>query len=162
MKFQERTQSGRTVTPRAAARQAPLSMEFSRTHRSGLPFSSLGMGGRLSHPGLPRCGRILHSLSHRGSPVLPRYSNFGNGSCPSVKIGAFSQKSSNWHKVEILSVPLETVRNSDTCSTGYNAQNHLPQEIKRSPRALNVPSPTVLKRGRRLLVAGGGEPGPGF
>ena len=50
------------------ARQAPLSMGFSRQeYWSGLPLLS---PGDLPDPGLLHCRQILHHLSHQGSPLL--------------------------------------------------------------------------------------------
>ena len=61
------------LTPWTLARQAPLSMEFSRQeYWSGLPFSSL-QGIFLtqgSNPGLLHCRRSLYHLSHQGSPYM--------------------------------------------------------------------------------------------
>ena len=63
------------------ARQAPLSMEFSRQeHWSGLPCPPLGdlpdPGVEPGSPGLRHCRRILSRPSRRGSPrLLPRLSS---------------------------------------------------------------------------------------
>ena len=55
------------ATTRTVARQASLSMEFSRQeYWSGLPFPSLG---HLLDPGLLRCRRILYQMSYWGSPL---------------------------------------------------------------------------------------------
>ena len=56
------------MTPWTVARQAPLSMGFSRQeYSSGLPFPS---PGDLPDPGLPHCRWILYQLSHQGSPRI--------------------------------------------------------------------------------------------
>ena len=60
------------VTPQAIARQAPLSMGFSRQKSwSGLPFPLHGVfpiqGLNL---GLPHCRQILYHMSHQGSPSI--------------------------------------------------------------------------------------------
>ena len=60
------------VTPWTVARQAPLSMEFSRQeYWSGLPFISPLY---LPNPSLLHCGQILYCLSHLGSPGWYRFS----------------------------------------------------------------------------------------
>ena len=53
------------------ARQAPLSMEFSRQeYWSGLPFPSPGdLPKQRWNPGLLHCRQILYRLSHQGSPM---------------------------------------------------------------------------------------------
>ena len=53
------------------ARQAPLSMEFSRQeYRSGLPCLLQGIFlTQGSNPGLPHCRKILYHLSHQRSPA---------------------------------------------------------------------------------------------
>ena len=58
------------VTPWTVARQAPLSMEFSRQeYWRGWPFPSPGIfPAQGSNPGLPHCRLILYQLSHKGSP----------------------------------------------------------------------------------------------
>ena len=54
------------VTPWTAARQAPLSLEFSRQeHWSGLPLSS---PGDLSHPGTESASPALHADSLLSEP----------------------------------------------------------------------------------------------
>ena len=62
------------VTPWAVARQAPLSMEFSRQeYWSGLPFPSQGIFLTQGlNSGLPYCSQILYHMSHRGSPFQNR------------------------------------------------------------------------------------------
>ena len=52
-----------SATPWMVACQAPLSMEFSRPHWSGLPFPS---PGDLPHPDLLHCKQILCHVSHQG------------------------------------------------------------------------------------------------
>ena len=66
-----------SVTSWTVARQAPLSMEFSRQECwSGLPFPSPGylptQGLKL---GLLNCRQILYLLSHQGSPVKQLYAS---------------------------------------------------------------------------------------
>ena len=65
------------ATPWTVACHAPLSMRFSRQqYWSGLPFPPPGdlpdsrIESRLLY--LLHCRQILHQLSHRGSPKLPR------------------------------------------------------------------------------------------
>ena len=60
------------VTPWTVARQAPLSLEFSRQeYWSGLPFPSPGdLLTQVLNPGLLHCRQILYHLSHQGSPLL--------------------------------------------------------------------------------------------
>ena len=62
-----------SATPWAVARQAPLSMKFSRQkYRSGLPFPSLEDLPHLgSNLGLPHCRWILYHLGQQGSPWAP-------------------------------------------------------------------------------------------
>ena len=59
------------VTPWTVARQAPLSMRFSRQeYWSGLPCPPPGIFQTQElNPGLPHCRRILYCLSHQGSPA---------------------------------------------------------------------------------------------
>ena len=62
-----------SATPWTAARQAPLSMGFSRQeHWSGLPFPSLG---RLPNPGIElallHCRQTLSFLSNQKRPCGP-------------------------------------------------------------------------------------------
>ena len=61
-----------SVTPWTAARQAPLSMGFSRQeYWSGLPGPPPGdLPNQESNSGLPHCRSILHHLSHEGSPWI--------------------------------------------------------------------------------------------
>ena len=63
------------VTPWTVARQAPLSMGFSRQeYWSGLPCPPLGdIPNQGLNPGLPYCRQILYRLSHQGSPECPIY-----------------------------------------------------------------------------------------
>ena len=58
------------ATPWPVARQAPLSMGFSRQeYWSGLPCPPPGIfPTQGSKPGVPHCRRILYHLSHKGSP----------------------------------------------------------------------------------------------
>ena len=62
----------RFATLQTVARQAPLSMGFSRQeYWSGLPFPSPGdLPHQGSNPGLPHCRQILYRLNHQGSPLL--------------------------------------------------------------------------------------------
>ena len=59
-----------SVTPWTVARQAPLSMEFSRQECwSELPFPSPGdLPDPVSNPGLLHCRWILYYPTHQGSP----------------------------------------------------------------------------------------------
>ena len=63
-----------SVTPWTVARQAPLSMEFSRQeYWSGLPFPSpRDLPTQGSKLGLLNCGQILYHLSHQGHPTQSR------------------------------------------------------------------------------------------
>ena len=63
------------VTPWAVARQAPLSMGFSRQeHWSGLPFPSPeDLPDPVIEPRSPTLQQILHLLSHQGSQGSMRY-----------------------------------------------------------------------------------------
>ena len=57
------------ATPCTLARQAPLSMEFSRQeYWSELPFPSGIFPTLGSNPGLLHCRQILYQLSHQGNP----------------------------------------------------------------------------------------------
>ena len=59
------------VTPWTAARQAPLSLEFSRQeHWRGQPFPSLrDLSNPEIEPGLLHCRQILYYLRHQGSHI---------------------------------------------------------------------------------------------
>ena len=67
------------VTPWTVARQAPLSMGFSRqAHWSGLPFPTTGdlpltQGLKPRLLGHLHCRRILYLLSHQASPLIQGY-----------------------------------------------------------------------------------------
>ena len=65
------------VTSWIVARQAPLSMEFSRQeYRSGYPFLLQGIVPiQGSNPGLLHCRQILYNLNHQGSPKKQVYKN---------------------------------------------------------------------------------------
>ena len=54
------------------ARQAPLSVEFSRQeYWSWLPFPFLAvLPNQGSNPGLLHCSQILYHLSYQGSPIF--------------------------------------------------------------------------------------------
>ena len=59
------------VTPWTVARQAPLSMGFSRPLEGvAFPFSRGISPTEGSNPGLLHCRRILYQLSHQGSPRI--------------------------------------------------------------------------------------------
>ena len=75
------------ATPQTVARQAPLSMGFSRQeYWSGLPFPSPGIFlTQGSNPGLPHCGQILYQMSHPGSPS---YTNVNGQTVTFVKVPA--------------------------------------------------------------------------
>ena len=67
-----------SVSHSVVARQAPLSMEFSRQeYRTELPFLSLGiLPTQGSNPRLLCWRQILYHLSHQGSPhSIPQYLN---------------------------------------------------------------------------------------
>ena len=76
------------VTPGTVARQAPLSMGFSRQeYWSGLPFSP--PGDRLD-PGIepmsPHCRQTLYHLSHQGSPKIILFKTNTHSSLKQVTI----------------------------------------------------------------------------
>ena len=60
------------VTPWTVARQAPLSMGFSRQeYQSGLPFPSPGIfPAQGSNPVLLHRRQVLYQLSHQGNPKI--------------------------------------------------------------------------------------------
>ena len=60
------------ATPRTVARQAPLSMEFSRKNIGvGCHFLLQGIFPTQGvNPGLPHCRRILYHLSHQGIRLI--------------------------------------------------------------------------------------------
>ena len=65
-----------SATPWTAARQAPLSMGFSRQeYWSGLPCPPPGdLTNPGSNPGLPQCRQVLYHLGHQGRPYWPHLS----------------------------------------------------------------------------------------
>ena len=70
LSFRHSVKSNAFVTPRTAARQAPLSMGFSRQD-TGVGCHSLLQGIFLSQGpnlGLLNCRQILYCLRHQGSP----------------------------------------------------------------------------------------------
>ena len=74
------------VTPGTVARQAPLSMRFSRQEDyRGLPCPPPGdLPDPGSNPGLPHFGWIVYRLSHQGSPRILEWVAypFSRGSSP--------------------------------------------------------------------------------
>ena len=67
------TQSGPALCdPTTVARQAPLSLGFSRPeYWSGFPCLFQGiLPSQVSNPGLLHCRQILYHLSHQGSPKI--------------------------------------------------------------------------------------------
>ena len=113
------------ATPWTVARQAPLSMEFSRQeYWNGLPFSS---PGHILDPGIEtgllNCRQILNHLSYQGSPskvvawaiwgifmqfswVSPMLINYLFSSCLSFSIGSLNKELKGYRENYFLSPTL--------------------------------------------------------
>ena len=95
-------------TPRTAAHQAPLSMQFSkREHCSGLPFPSPGIfPTQGSNLGLLHCRLILYCLSHQGSPtkadLIPKWPTTVSFLFLPLKVFLVEQNLGSWIQVCLL------------------------------------------------------------